>query len=125
MGKLGISLGFFSLLLLCTADSSGGDKKTGTPKDSIAAQLELLKAGKTDELRNWFTERQRLKITPDAVAKGKKNASIYSIDELVGNVEFGKDLGRETAKIKMKNGRTLTTLVLIEGKWLADTIWFK
>jgi hypothetical protein len=28
-------------------------------------------------------------------------------------------------KIKMKNGRTLTTLVNVDGKWLADTLWFK
>jgi hypothetical protein len=28
-------------------------------------------------------------------------------------------------KIKMKNGRTLTTLVKTDGKWLADTVWFK
>ena len=31
----------------------------------------------------------------------------------------------KTAKITMKNGRTLTTLILTDGKWLADTIWFK
>ena len=29
------------------------------------------------------------------------------------------------AKIMMQNGRTLTTLILTDGQWLADTIWFK
>ena len=33
--------------------------------------------------------------------------------------------GVKRAKVTMKNGRTLTTLVLTDGKWLADTIWFK
>jgi len=25
----------------------------------------------------------------------------------------------------MKGGRSLTTLVKVDGKWLADTVWFK
>ena len=33
--------------------------------------------------------------------------------------------GQLTAKIKMKNGRTLTTFVLVDGEWQADTLWFK
>ena len=52
-------------------------------------------------------------------------ASKYTLDDLVGAVEMGEDEGKQTARIKMKNGRTLTTLILTDGKWLADTVWFK
>jgi len=38
---------------------------------------------------------------------------------------MGEADGKKTAKVKMKNGRTLSTLVETDGKWLADTIWFK
>ena len=55
----------------------------------------------------------------------KSNAAKYTIDDLVGAVELGEAEGMKTAKIKMKNGRTLTTLVQTNGKWLADTVWFK
>ena len=42
-----------------------------------------------------------------------------------GRLESAKYGSTRTVKIKMKNGRTLTTLVLTDGKWLAETIWFK
>ena len=34
--------------------------------------------------------------------------------------------GKKTCKIKTKRGSTLTTLIQEpDGRWLADTIWFK
>ncbi len=48
-----------------------------------------------------------------------------SIDDLVNAIQMGEFEGQRTAKIAMKNGRTLTTLILTDGKWLSDTIWFK
>lgn len=134
---------FAVTLLMVTACSGGGAKSTNdaggsggaakvsddglkkSPKDSIAYQFELLKAGNTDQLRECFTERLRERITPDAVEKGKAQASSYTLEDLVASVEMGQGEGQQTAKIMMKNGRTLTTLVQTDGKWLADTIWFK
>jgi len=48
-----------------------------------------------------------------------------SIDDLVNAIQMGEFEGKQTAKIMMKNGRTLTTLILTDGKWLSDTVWFK
>lgn len=95
------------------------------PKGSIAYQFELLKAGDTEKLKACFTERQRERITPDVVEQGKKQAGEYTLDDLVASVEPGESEGKKTAKIKMKDGRTLTTLIETDGKWLADTVWFK
>jgi hypothetical protein len=103
--------------------SDEGLKKS--PKDSLAYQFGLLKAGDTDKLKQCFTERLRERITPEAVEKGKSEAGNYTLEDLVGSVEMGQAEGHETAKIMMKNGRTLTTLVQTDGKWLADTIWFR
>lgn len=130
-----------SILVLCTifvvlvGCNRGDDNKSETsklteeslkksPKDSIAYQFELLKAGDAAKLKECFTERQRDRITPEAVEKGKAEASKYTLDDLVNSVEDGEYEGKKTAKIKMKNGRSLTTLIQTEGKWLADTVWF-
>lgn len=96
-----------------------------SPKDSIAYQFGLLKDGNVSQLRECFTERIRERITEDVVEKGKAQASSYSLDDLVASVELGEADGHPTAKIMMKNGRTLTTLIQVENKWLADTVWFK
>src|SRR5262245_13054749 len=113
----------------CAAQKPGGTNQTsnplGEPKQSIAHQFELLKTGDVEKLRACFTERQRERITAELVGKGKEQAANYTLDDLVASVETGEDEGKQTAKIKMKNGRTLTTLILTDGKWLADTVWFK
>jgi hypothetical protein len=46
------------------------------------------------------------------------------MDDLWASSEAGEYEGKKTTKVKMKNGRTLTTLILTDGKWLSDTIWF-
>lgn len=104
---------------------SGEDSLKKSPKDSIAYQFELVKKGDTAKLQQCFTDRVKERITPQAVEEGKKEAAKYTIDDLVASVEDGEADGKKTAKIKMKNGRTLTTLIQTDGKWLADTVWFK
>ena len=64
-------------------------------------------------------------MTKENVEKGKTDISQYKLEDLVESVEDGEFDGKKTIKIKMKNGRSLTTLMLLEGKWLADTIWFR
>lgn len=95
------------------------------PRREIAAQLELLKAGDADGLKKHFTARLRDRITKEAVAEGAGAVGGVTLDELVATVTYGEWEGRKTAKVGMKNGRSLTTLVLVDGRWLADTIWFR
>jgi hypothetical protein len=85
------------------------EEPLGEPKKSIGHQLELLKAGEVEKLWACFTERQRGAITKEAVEKGKKEAAKYTLNDLVASVEMGELQGKKTAKITMKNGRTLTT----------------
>ena len=99
-----------------------------TPKGSIQHQVNLLNDGKVEELKACFTDRQKDKVTPEAVAKGKEEfaKAKMSIDDMVHKIEEGEADGKKTAKIRMKVGNlVLTTLILTDGKWLADTIWFK
>ena len=90
-------------------------------KAFITKQTELLKKGDVAGLKAGFTKRLQDKITDANVKKGQKQLGETTIDDLVASVAAGKD----SLKIKMKNGRTPTTLVKVDGKWLADTVWFK
>lgn len=120
------------LVASCALLTGCGDTKVASaatqptdPKAVIALQLSQLQAGDAAALRAGMTERLRERITQELVDKAKGEAGKATIDELVDTVETGTDGAAKTAKIKMKNGRTLTTLIEVEGKWLADTIWFK
>jgi hypothetical protein len=104
-------------------DSSAGS--LADPKSSIAYQFELIKAGDMDKLKTCLTPRVRDSVTKEIVDKAKTDAAKYTMDDLYASAEMGETEGKKTAKVKMKNGRTLTTLIETDGKWLADTIWFK
>lgn len=72
-----------------------------------------------------MTARVRDQVTAEDVEKAKGEAGNMTIGDLYDSAEMGEDGGKKTAKVKMKNGRTLTTLIEEDGKWLADTVWFK
>lgn len=118
-----------SLIVACggrsseTAGTSAG--ALSDPKSSIAYQFNLVKAGDAEKLKTCMTPRVRDGVTQEVVDKAKTEAAKYTIEDLYDSVEMGEAEGKKTVKVKMKNGRTLTTLIETDGKWLADTIWFK
>jgi hypothetical protein len=124
-----VLLALFCVAIACkmsSGTSSGsGAAALGDPKSSIAYQFEQLKAGDVDKLKACLTPRVRDGVTKEVVDKAKTQAAQYTIDDLYASAEMGEADGKKTAKVKMKNGRTLTTLVETDGQWLADTIWFK
>lgn len=91
----------------------------------IGRQFELLKKGDVAQLTARFTARQRDRITADKVQKAQKEITNYTLAELVASVIEGEYQGKKTIKIKMKNGRTLTTLIQEGSEWYSDTIWFR
>ncbi len=96
------------------------------PEGAMIAQIELLKAGKTEELRSHFTARLQGEITEEAVSKGKaESEKMPPPAELIKEIKDKEVDGVKTAKVIMPSGRVLTTLVLEDGKWLADTVWFR
>jgi hypothetical protein len=114
------------LSISCKGTSSGTSSNSlSDPKSSIAYQFDLLKAGDVETLKTCLTPRVRDGVTKEVVDKAKTDVAKYTIDDLYASAEMGEAEGKKTAKVKMKNGRTLTTLIETDGKWLADTIWFK
>jgi hypothetical protein len=120
-----------SLLAACNAaltnapSGAAAGASLGDPKSSIAYQFDQVKAGNVDKLKACLTPRVRDGVTQEVVDKAKTQAAQYTIDDLYASAEMGEADGKKTAKVKMKNGRTLTTLVETDGQWLADTVWFK
>jgi hypothetical protein len=126
-------------IALLSSCSSGGDSSAGgaptagtstagtasDPKAAVTAQLDALKAGDVEKVKAGMTARVRDRFTAEDVEKAKGEAGQMTIDDLYDSVEMGEDDGKKTAKVKMKNGRTLTTLIEENGQWLADTVWFK
>jgi len=94
-----------------------------TPEDAIRYQLRLIQMGRVNELRACFTERLRSEITEQILDKAQTDTDKFSFSKLVHRVVPSSD-GKQ-AKIQMKNGSTLTTLISVDGQWLADTIWFR
>jgi hypothetical protein len=134
MSKHLLMASLLALLSACgskTADagSAGGAAGSAAPaqdttaqiKAAFSNQLALLTKGDAAALRATFTERQREKITQEAVDGAKASMPKTTVDEMVSKVELTGD----NAKVTMANGRTLTTYIRTDGKWLADTIWFK
>ncbi|MEO8704642.1 MAG: hypothetical protein ABI867_31595 [Kofleriaceae bacterium] len=91
-------------------------------KAFIGNQVELIKKSDVDGLKAGFTKRLQDKITEANVKKAQKEVGAMTIEDLVASVAPS---GKDALKIKMKNGRTLTTLTKVDGKWFADTVWFK
>jgi hypothetical protein len=116
---LALSVLVLALLGLLGARARADD--LGDARAFIAKQVELIKKGDAAGLKAGFTRRLQDKITDANVKKAQAQVDKITLDELVGSVTPGKD----SLKIKMKSGRTLTTLVKVDGAWLADTVWFK
>lgn len=121
------ALSVLALLAVGALCARADDKDTplAEAKKAIEYQLKLVKDGDAEKLKECFTKRLQDKITKEAVTEAQKHTGKVTLDDLVKDVAVTEQGGTKRAKITMKNGRTLTTLVLTDGKWLADTIWFK
>jgi hypothetical protein len=87
----------------------------------ITKQVGQIKQGNVAALKAGFTKRLQDRVTEANVKAAQQELGKVTVGELVASVAPAG----EGLKIKMKNGRTLTTLVKVDGKWAADTIWFK
>lgn len=125
--RIGPLFGAVLVTLAFTARAQALDRPATkkTFQQEIGFQIKLMKKGDVKNLKFRFTKRQRGKITSKMIRRAVKKIGKYRIDDLVYKVVPGKHKNQLTAKIEMKNGRTLTTFLLVGGVWLADTLWFK
>ncbi|MFK7779028.1 MAG: hypothetical protein QM501_13065 [Gimesia sp.] len=101
------------------------DQLTKKSREIISLQLQYIQNLDVKSMQPYFTKRLRARITTDSLEKAKQLATTATAEELVHSIQIEESGDQIQAKIKMKNGRTLTTLIPVNGKWEADTIWFK
>jgi len=101
------------------------DDALAIAKKEISEQVSFLKNGNFKKFKACFTARQQGRVDTKGFTKARKEIKNYTLDDLVESVTENEYEGKKTIKIKMKNGRTLTTLVDHDGHWLADTIWYR
>jgi hypothetical protein len=118
-------IGLIVLMVFTLIGSGYSEDAITISKNTLKTQIELMKKGDLENLKACFTERVRDVITLESMKSGLEGVTKYTLDDLVSKVVEGDYNGNRTIKIKMKNGRTLTTLVLIDGKWFSDRVWFK
>jgi len=123
MTKIVLRLLALSLCLLGLVAAPAAADDLADAKAAITRQVDALKQGNEAAVRKLFTPRLRDRITADSIKAAQKQLGTMTLDDLVASAAPGSS--KDSLKIKMKNGRTLTTLVKVDGQWLADTIWFK
>jgi hypothetical protein len=123
---LALAVMFVALPHTAHANFPAGAGDVATVKKFVQAQVDAIKAGDLDKVKAGLSARLRDKVTADNVKKAQAQAAKMTIDDLVDSVEAKPDAKAPTSiKVKMKNGRTLTTIITVDGKWVADTLWFK
>src|SRR5690349_16599828 len=83
----------------------------------IGKQVAQIKKADVAGLKAGFTKRQQERITEDAVKKAQAEVDKFTLNDLVESVT---PVDKDSLKIRMKGGRTLTTLVKVDGMWKAD-----
>jgi hypothetical protein len=95
---------------------------SGSPRAEMAEQFALLMGGKAADLKAHFTDRVRERVTPQAVAFGRKLYRDEPFAELAARFETDESAG--VCVVRTATGRELTRLVRDGGKWKADAVWF-
>jgi hypothetical protein len=97
-----------------------------TPEDALALQLALVAEGNTAALRLTFTEELRASITAEVVEAARSAHEGVTLEALVGKIEREQTPeGVEKALVLRPDGSLLTQLLLVDGEWQADTVWFR
>lgn len=92
----------------------------------IFHQIELLRAGNVEELKLWFTARLKDELTPEVLSAAVAEAkNMPAKEQMAQTIEVRDDGGKRIAVVTMEGGRTLTTMVFTDGKYLSDTLWFQ
>lgn len=119
---LGWLLALLLLPSLVVAGPADSTLDLSSPRSAVEAQIAQARAGDVAGLRACFVERLRDRITEKNVKRAQERLENLSLDDLVAEIRQKKP-GK--AKIKMKDGRTFTNLILKDGRWYAEKLWFK
>ncbi|MCS7159669.1 MAG: hypothetical protein RMJ19_04290 [Gemmatales bacterium] len=97
----------------------------GQVRELVGKQVELIRAGKAEELKQLFTPRLREFITPELLHEAAKHLALVRVEDLVNQIHPMQKKDRHIIVVRQANGRLLTVFVWQHNAWLADTLWFR
>jgi len=114
-------------ILPCSVTGCGSDESAdvGSLRGDVAVQLALLRQGDVKALVETFTEKVRPAITEEYVRSRQPIYAQVTAESLVGPVAVKEVEGVKTADVWTPDGAPLGRFVFVNGRWLADTLWFR
>ncbi|MCS7166692.1 MAG: hypothetical protein RMI91_00095 [Gemmatales bacterium] len=111
-------------------DKQQDEKKPGEVtldqvRELVSKQIELIRGGKAEELKQLFTPRLRQFITPGLLHEAAKHLALVRVEDLVHQIHPMQKKDRHIIVVRRANGRLLTVFVWHNNAWLADTLWFR
>ncbi len=91
----------------------------------LVKQINLIRDKKIDALKLFYVEKVRSNITEELLEKVTPFLDKLSPEEMVDHVTIETEGESVKAKIFDKQGELFTSLIQIEGRWFAETIWFE
>lgn len=91
----------------------------------VAKQIHLIRAGKAEELQQYFTPRLREFITVELLKERAEQVAQARVEDLVAEIRQLEKKGRHIVVVRTAHGRLLTVFVWHKESWLADTLWFR
>jgi hypothetical protein len=92
------------------------------PHQALARQFALLQAGAVEALAACFVPAAQPRVTPDAVRRGRVLFAGCEFSVLSADLRFA--VAEQVCHVTTQAGRPFVTLVRVDGKWLADQVWF-
>lgn len=94
-------------------------------QDAINGLIAITQLDDYAEFRAAFTERLRDDVTEEAFTVAQRMKEKHPIGPEVIDKEASEVVTAGIVKLRLQNGRVLTTMVKANDQWLADTIFFK
>ncbi len=91
----------------------------------LAKQIELIRKKEIEDLKLFFTEDARKRITQELLEKVIPFLDKLSPEEMVDHVTIESEGQSVKATIFDKQAEPFTILIQIKGRWFAETIWFE
>ena len=91
----------------------------------LSRQFELIREGKTDELKVYFVDSAREKITQELLERVSPRLDQLKPEELVDQVDLTTEASGLKARLLDKQGTVFTTLIQSEGRWFAENVWLE
>jgi hypothetical protein len=126
---------YFLILMAVAAMLTGCGKDTGPKqgpsvatadvkeiRELLQSQIAAMGRGDVDGVRQTFAIAVRDKITPAVLSSGSSKFARADLEKLFAKIE--PVAGREALRVKNADDKTVATMMVEDGAWVAESLWF-